>query len=74
VLMNDAALADALAAEPRDVASAYRAALATSLTAERDRAVAGLRARGMLVVDVPARDLRIATLDAYLDVKTRGLL
>jgi uncharacterized protein (DUF58 family) len=73
-LMNDAALVDALAAEPRDVATAYRAALATSLSAERERAVAGLRARGMLVVDVPARDLRVATLDAYLEVKTRGLL
>jgi uncharacterized protein (DUF58 family) len=73
-LMNDAGLSDALAAEPRDVATAYRAALATSLAAERERAVAGLRARGMLVVDVPARDLRLATLDAYLAVKTRGLL
>ena len=73
-LMNDAALVDALAAEPRDVATAYRAALATSLAAERERAVAGLRSRGMLVVDVPARDLRLAMLDAYLDVKTRGLL
>jgi len=74
VLMNDAALADALAAQPRDVASAYRAALATSLAAERERAVAVLRGRGMLVVDVPARDLRLATLDAYLEIKTRGLL
>ena len=73
-LMNDAALVDALAAEPRDIATAYRAALATSLAAERGRAVASLRARGMLVVDVPARDLRVATLDAYLEVKTRGLL
>jgi uncharacterized protein (DUF58 family) len=73
-LMNDAALVDALTAEPRDVATAYRAALATSLLAERERAVAALRARGMLVVDVPARDLRLAALDAYLDVKTRGLL
>jgi uncharacterized protein (DUF58 family) len=73
-LMNDAALVDALAAEPRDAATAYRAAVATSLAAERERAVAALRARGMLVVDVPARDLRLATLDAYLDVKTRGLL
>jgi uncharacterized protein (DUF58 family) len=73
-LMNDAALVDALAAEPRDVSSAYRAALATSLAGERERAVAELRALGMLVVDVPARDLRLATLDAYLDVKTRGLL
>ena len=71
-LMNDAALHDALAAEPRDVSSAYRAALATSLAAERARAVAALHAGGMLVVDVPARDLRLATLDAYLEIKTRG--
>ncbi len=73
-LMNDAALEDALTAEPRDVSAAYRAALATSLAAERQRAVSALRARGMLVVDVPAHQLRLATLDAYLDVKTRGLL
>ena len=73
-LMNDAALADALAAEPHDAGAAYRAALATSLAAEREAAVATLRARGMLVVDVPARELRLATLDAYLDVKTRSLL
>jgi uncharacterized protein (DUF58 family) len=73
-LMNDAALVDALAARPRDAATAYRAAIAVSLTAERERAVAALRARGMLVVDVPARELRLAMLDAYLDVKTRGLL
>jgi uncharacterized protein (DUF58 family) len=73
-LMNDAAIDNALAAEPRDVTTAYRAALATSLAAERERAVAGLRARGMLVVDVPARDLRLSLLDAYLGIKTRGLL
>jgi uncharacterized protein (DUF58 family) len=71
-LMNDAALLAALAAEPRDVSTAYRAALATSLAAERARAVAALHAGGMLVVDVPARDLRLATLDAYLEIKTRG--
>ncbi len=73
-LMNDAALADALTAEPRDAATAYRMALAISFTSERERAVAALRGRGMLVVDVPARDLRLATLDAYLEIKTRGLL
>jgi uncharacterized protein (DUF58 family) len=73
-LMNDAALEDALAAEPVDAAAAYRAALATSLAAERARAVAALHAGGMLVVDVPAGDLRLATLDAYLNVKTRGLI
>jgi uncharacterized protein (DUF58 family) len=73
-LMNDAAIGDALAAEPRDANAAYRAAVATALAAERARAVAKLRATGMLVLDVPARDLRLALLDAYLDIKTRGLL
>ena len=56
----------------QNIATAYRAALATSLAAERARAIAALRAGGMLVVDVPARELRLATLDAYLNVKTRG--
>jgi uncharacterized protein (DUF58 family) len=73
-LVNDAAIGDALAAEPHDAEAAYRAAVATALGAERARAVAKLRATGMLVVDVPARELRLALLDAYLDIKTRGLL
>jgi uncharacterized protein (DUF58 family) len=71
-LMNDGAISDALAARPRDVSGAYRAAIATALLGERARSVAALRATGMLVVDVPARDLALATLDAYLMVKTRG--
>jgi uncharacterized protein (DUF58 family) len=73
-LVNDAAIVDALAADPRDAQTAYRAAVATALAAERARAIAKLRATGMLVVDVPARDLRLALLDAYLDIKTRGSL
>jgi hypothetical protein len=28
----------------------------------------------MLVVDVPARELRLALLDAYLEIKTHGLV
>lgn len=74
VLMNDAALATALAAEPIAVSAVYRAAVATTLAAERARAVALLRARGIGVVDVPAAELSIALLDAYVDVKTRSLL
>jgi uncharacterized protein (DUF58 family) len=73
-LMNDAAIGAALAAETHDAAGAYRAAIASGLAAERARAVTALRAAGMLVVDVPARDLRLAMLDAYLDIKTRGML
>ena len=74
VLMNDAAVAGALRARPHDADDAYRAAVAATLSEERGRAVAGLRDRGILVVDVPAAELTIALLDAYVDIKTRGLL
>lgn len=74
VLMNDAAITAALAAEPRDEAAAYRASVALTLLEERGRAIATLRARGIIVLDVPAAELTVALLDAYLDVKGRGLL
>ena len=74
VLMNDAAIAEALRRTPRDADDAYRGAVAATLADERARAVATLRDRGILVVDVPAAELTIALLDAYVDVKTRGLL
>jgi uncharacterized protein (DUF58 family) len=74
VLMNDAAIAQALRTTPRDAVDAYRAAVAAKLADERARAVATLRDRGILVVDVPAAELTVALLDAYVDVKTRGLL
>jgi uncharacterized protein (DUF58 family) len=74
VLMNDAALSAALEEEPRDEARAYRASVALTLLEERNRAIALLRARGIIVIDVPAARLTLALLDAYLDVKGRGLL
>jgi uncharacterized protein (DUF58 family) len=74
VLVNDAALADALEREPANVGDVYRAGIATTLTAERNRAVAWLRGRGIGVIDVPARKLTLAVLDAYVEVKTRSLL
>jgi uncharacterized protein (DUF58 family) len=74
VLMNDAAVADALRREPREVDDAYRAAVAATLAEERARCVAQLHQRGILVVDVPAAELTVALLDAYVDIKTRGLL
>ena len=74
VLMNDAAIAEALRRTPRESDDAYRAAVAATLADERARAVATLRDRGILVVDVPAAELTVALLDAYVDIKTRGLL
>jgi uncharacterized protein (DUF58 family) len=74
VLMNDAAIARALDEEPRTVTGAYRTAVAMTLADERAKAIAVLRSRGIIVVDVPADRLTVALLDAYLDVKARGLL
>jgi uncharacterized protein (DUF58 family) len=74
VLMNDAAIADALAVEPRTPREAYRTSVAMTLSDERARAVAQLRSGGTIVIDVPAAKLTVSILDAYLDVKARGLL
>ncbi len=74
VLANDGAVTQALETAPTTATQAYRAAVALSLEDERTKALATLRARGIIVVDVPASKLSVAILDAYLDVKTRGLL
>jgi len=74
VLMSDGAIADALDEVPTTASEAYRTTVAMSLADERTRAIALFRARGIIVVDVPAAKLTVALLDAYLDVKARGLL
>jgi len=74
VLMNDAAIVDALESEPRTVREAYRTSVAMTLADERAKAIAQLRGTGAIALDVPAAQLTVAILDAYLDVKARGLL
>ena len=74
VLMNDAAIEAALDAPPVDERTAFRTSVAMTLADERAKAVAVLRSRGIVVVDVPANRLTVALMDAYLDVKARGLL
>jgi uncharacterized protein (DUF58 family) len=74
VLMNDEAIAKALDAPPQDTREAYRTSVAMLLADERTAAIATLRAKGVIVVDVPAPQLSVAVLDAYLDVKSRGAL
>jgi len=74
VLMNDAALAAALHDDVQTAAAAFRTAVAMRLADERAKAVAVLRGRGIIVIDVPAPELTAALLDAYLDIKARGRL
>ncbi|MBV8689872.1 MAG: DUF58 domain-containing protein [Candidatus Eremiobacteraeota bacterium] len=74
VLMSDAAIETALAAAPREPQDVYRAAVAATLAEERRAARAVLTRAGVRVVDAPASKLTVALIDAYLDVKQRGLL
>ena len=74
VLMNDAAIAESLAAPVGAPREAYRTSVGMILSDERQKAIATLRALGIIVIDVPAPQLTVALLDAYLDVKARGLL
>ncbi len=74
VFMNDAAVSDALAREPHTVRDAYRANVAQGLANERRTAKAILERTGVLVVDVPAKQLSTSLIDEYLRVKRRGLL
>jgi uncharacterized protein (DUF58 family) len=74
VFMNDAAVANALAAPPAETAAAYRASVALDLLDERKKAAAMLARIGAVVLDVPAAKLSTALIDEYLRVKQRGLL
>jgi uncharacterized protein (DUF58 family) len=74
VLMNDAAVASALATVPATPEDAYRTSVAMALADERVKTIATLRAAGVIALDVPASQLSVRLIDAYLDVKARGLL
>ncbi|HME81607.1 MAG TPA: DUF58 domain-containing protein [Candidatus Eremiobacteraceae bacterium] len=74
VLMNDEAVSRALQAVPETAADAYRASVAATLAAERRKAAALLQQRGIAVIDVPAAQLTVSLINAYIDVKARDLL
>lgn len=59
---------------PREPQEAYARQAASRLEAEYRRTATTLRDAGALVVRAPARGFGAAALNAYLDVKSRGLL
>nr|WP_211194417.1 DUF58 domain-containing protein [Pyxidicoccus fallax] len=59
---------------PREAQDAYARQAAARLEAEYRRTATTLRDAGALVVRAPARGFGAAALNAYLDVKSRGLL
>ncbi|WP_164018415.1 DUF58 domain-containing protein [Pyxidicoccus trucidator] len=64
----------AATAVPREAQDAYSRQAAARLEAEYRRTATTLRDSGALVVRAPARGFGAAALNAYLDVKSRGLL
>jgi uncharacterized protein (DUF58 family) len=74
VTMNDPvaeALAFAPASTPHDV---YRRAAAAALLEDRDAIRVHLRKAGVGLVEAPAAELAVATVNRYLDIKSRHAL
>jgi len=74
VLMNDEAVERALGTVPTNAQQAYTASVAAELLAARQRATAILRQRGIIVIDVPAKQLTVSLINAYIEIKTQSLL
>jgi uncharacterized protein (DUF58 family) len=72
VLLNDAAIANALDHVPRDIDGAYRAAIAMRAADDRALAIAALGRLGVGVIDVAADELSLALVNRYVAVKSRG--
>jgi uncharacterized protein (DUF58 family) len=74
VLMNDEAVQRALTEDPATPDQAYAASVAATLQMERQKAAAILGQRGIIVIDVPAKDLTVSLINAYVEIKARSLL
>lgn len=74
LFMSDAAVEDAMHAQPQTVGDAFKLDVALGLSRERKAAAAILERLGVIVVDAPARSLSVALIDQYLRIKQRGLL
>jgi uncharacterized protein (DUF58 family) len=74
VLMNDEAVQQALEAQPQTREQAYAASVAATLQMERQKAAAILMQRGIVVIDVPAKDLTVSLINAYVEIKSKSLL
>lgn len=72
--MNDEAVTRALEIVPDDADEAYASGVALGLAHERRAAIATLERAGILTLDVPARELSVATIDEYLRIKQRAAI
>ena len=72
--MQERALGEALNEPIRDLDAALRVAATRRYLQQRQRAHRMLRGGGALALDVEPRELPVALVNGYLDVKSRGVL
>lgn len=74
IALRDPQVAELVRQEPRDSEAVYQKGVGEFLLGERERALAVLRRRGGIALDVLPRELTPAAVNAYLEIKTRGRL
>jgi uncharacterized protein (DUF58 family) len=74
VTLRDPALEALATAQPSGVAAAFERAAAEELLGAREAALAEMRARGIMVLDVPPASASNAVVERYHQLKRRGML
>ena len=74
VALRDPALERLATARPATTAAAYERAAAEELLQSREEALADMRSRGVLVLDVPPAGASAAVVEQYNRLKRRGVL
>lgn len=74
VTINNRDVLDLAAQFPENSAKLYEKAMAQRMLAGRQSALENLRAFGVGILDVDAGELSVATVNRYLDLKSRGAL
>lgn len=74
VTIGDTDLRELVRTKPNKAADVYQQGVAEEILRQREEALSRIRHAGGLALDVPARQLSIALVNKYLEVKERGLL
>ena len=74
VVLSHAEIEATAAREPRTALQMFESAAAQEVTERRRQTLAGLRSKGVLVVETTPGALRTDAINQYLEVKARGLL
>jgi len=72
VTINNHDVMDLAGIMPQHSEELYQKAMAQRMLAQRASALEGLRQRGVGILDVPAEQLTVATVNRYLDLKSRA--